>query len=144
VATGDNAIVPLHEVGDRITAAAGAAIGAGRFVRISANMQQTSPLLDISTSLSPLTGGNLPVVSQCTAGQKAFGVAEWDAAAAGDVLGVYCGHFIVPMVSGAAITAGVEVESDANGAAITLASGKANGIAVNTAVGGVVYVRLYS
>lgn len=144
MATGDNAIIPLHEKGDRITCAAGAAIGAGRFVKISANMQQVSPLLDLSTPTSPLTGGNLPVVAQCVAGDKAFGVAEWDASGAGEVLGVFCGHFIVPMVAGAAVAAGVEVQADANGAAITLAAGKANGIAVNTAVGGIVYVRIYS
>jgi hypothetical protein len=47
------------------------------------------------------------------------------------------------MVAGANITAGVQVESDAAGKPITLASGIANGIAVSTATtGNTVYIAL--
>lgn len=144
MATGDNAVIPLYEPGSRITAAATAAIGAGRFVKISGNLQG-GPGLDVSTPTSPLTGGNLPQVAQCVAGDKAYGVSGWDAAASGDVLPVLNGPgMVVPMVSGAATTAGQEVQSDANGAAIPLAAGKSNGMAISAAAGGVVYVRLYS
>jgi hypothetical protein len=142
MATGDNAIVPLFDPGAKITAAATAAIGAGRFVRPSANMQG-GPLLDISGPTTALTGGNLMQVAQTVAGERAIGVAGWDASGAGEVLPVYNGPgIVVPMVSGAATAAGVEVQSDANGAAIPLAAGRPNGMAISAAAGGVVYVRL--
>jgi hypothetical protein len=144
MATGDNAIVPLFDPGAKITAAATAAIGAGRFVKPSGNFQG-GPLLDVTGPTTPLTGGNLMQVAQCVAGDKAVGVAGWDASGAGEVLPVYNGPgIVVPMVSGAATTAGAEVQSDANGAAIPLAAGKSNGMAVSAASGGVVYVRLYT
>jgi hypothetical protein len=77
--------------------------------------------------------------------RRAFGVTKWDTAAADDVVGLFTGTQLVPMLSGAAITAGAEVQSDANGLPITLAAGKANGIAVNTVgAGGVtVWIKLY-
>lgn len=144
MATGDNAIVPLFDPGRKVTAVATAAIGAGRFVKPSGNFQG-GPLLDVTGPTTPITGGNNMQVAQCVSGDKAFGVAAYDAAASGDPVPVYCGPgLIVPMVSGAATAAGAEVQSDANGAAITLAAGKSNGMAVSAASGGVVYVRLYT
>lgn len=140
MATGDNAILPLFTPAQDVTAAASAAIGAGKFVKISADMQ-ASPLLNVS---APLTKGNLMVVAQCVAGDKAIGVSKWDASGADEVLGLFTGGQVVPMTAGAAITAGVEVQSDANGNPITLAAGKANGIAVSTAANAAtVYVKLY-
>lgn len=132
MATGDNPVIPLFEEGHRPTAAAQAVVGAGRFVKVAADLQ-ASPILNIS---SPLVGGNLVQVAQCVAGDRAFGVSGWDAAAVGDVLPVICQPLIVPMVAGAAITFGQEVQSDAAGLPITLAAGKSNGIALNSAAGG--------
>lgn len=144
MALGDNAILPLFDDGEDITAAVTGAIASGKFVKIGATMQG-GPLLDLSTPTSPLTKGNLIVVSACVAGDKAFGVTKWDTAAADDVVGLFTGTQLVPMLSGAAITAGAEVQSDANGLPITLAAGKANGIAVNTvgAGGATVWIKLY-
>jgi hypothetical protein len=140
MATGDNAILPLFTPADDVTCAASAAIGAGKFVKISADMQ-ASPILVVGT---PLTKGNLMVVALCVAGDKAFGVSKWDASGADEVLGVFTGNQIVPMTAGGTVTAGQEVQSDASGNVITLAAGKANGIAVSSATNGnTVYVKLY-
>lgn len=144
MATGDNVVTPLFDPVGKPSAAVTAAVGAGRFLKISGNFQ-AGPLLDVSTPTGPLVGGNLMQVAQCVAGDKAIGVARWDAAAAGDVVGVLgVPGMIVPVVAGGAIVAGTEVQSDANGAAITLAAGKATGYAVSASVGGIVYVRLYA
>jgi hypothetical protein len=145
MATGDNAIIPLFDDGERITCAVTAAVTGGRFVKISGDIQG-GPLLDLSTPTSPLTGGNLLKVAQCVAGDKAFGVAAYDGATVGDPIPVLNGPgYVVPMVAGAAITAGQEVQSDANGQPIPLAAGKSNGMAVSGAGNGAtVYVRLYS
>jgi hypothetical protein len=145
MAYGDNPVVPLREPGERPTAAVTAAVTGGRFVKISGNYQG-GPLLDLSTPTSPLTGGNLPQIAQCVAGDKAYGVSGHDGPTAGDVIPVLQGPgMVVPMTAGAAITAGQEVQSDANGNPIPLAAGKSNGMAESGAGNGAtVYVRLYA
>ncbi|POG06593.1 DUF2190 domain-containing protein [Pseudomonas putida] len=76
----------------------------------------------------------------CAAGAQALGSVaadtEADNAAPVDVLGICL------VTAGAAITAGAEVESDANGQAVTLAAGKSNGIAMDaaTAAGDVIRI----
>lgn len=142
MATGDNPTIPLYEPGSRITAAITAAVVSGTFVKISGSFQG-GPLLSVS---APLTGGNLPQVAQCTAAAKAFGVAGADGALSGDVIPVICGPgIVVPMIVGAGtVTAGQEVECDAAGKPITLASGRPCGMAISTATAtNVVYIRLY-
>jgi len=134
MATGDNPVVPLFEPGERPTAAATAAIGAGKFLKVSADMQ-ASPILNVTT---PLVGGNLFQVAQTVAGDRAIGVAGWDASGSGEVLPVLGPNMVVPMVAGAAITFGNEVQSDAAGLPIPLAAGKSNGIALNSASGGAI------
>lgn len=143
MAVGDNPVIPLFEDGDRPTAAAASAVTNARFVRWATGFQ-AGPLLDVSSPTSPLTGGNLPQAQQCVAGERAAGVAGWDAPNAGDVFPVIAGGgFIVPMLAGGTITAGQEVQSDANGQPITLASGRPNGQALNsTTVGNTVWVQL--
>jgi hypothetical protein len=142
VALGDNAILALFDDGEEITVAALGAIGAGKFVRPGGNFQ-AGPLLDVSTPTSPLTGGNLPQVQACVAGEKALGVTKWDTAASGDVVGLYCGVQAVPMVAGATVIAGQEVQSDANGLPIPLAAGRSNGVALNGGAGGAtIWVKL--
>ena len=132
MAVGDNPVIPLFEPGERPTGAATAAIVAGKFIKIGADMQ-AQPLLNVS---APLTGGNLMQVAQCVAGDRAIGVSGWDAPGVGDVLPIIGPNLIVPMVAGAAIAFGVEVQSDAAGNPITLAAGKSNGIALNAAANG--------
>lgn len=142
MATGDNPLIPLFEPGSRVTAAITAPVNSGTFVRPSASFQGGPPL----SLNSALTGGNLMQVATCGAGQRAFGVAVTDGALATDVIPVICGHdTVIPMIAGAAIAIGVELESDATGRAVTLAAGRANGMAVSTAsiAGAIVYVRLY-
>lgn len=150
MATGDNAITPLYEPGTRITAAATGAIGAGKFVKIGGNFQG-GPLLDLTGPTTPLVKGNLPQVSVCGAGQKAFGVSGADASGADEVLPIINGPgIVVPMTAGATITAGNEVMSDASGNPVpwTSAASEANrvlGLAISGAANAAaVYVRLYT
>lgn len=143
MATGDNPVQPLFEPSNRVTVVATAAVGAGRFVKPSGNFQG-GPLLDLTGPTTPLVGGNLIQCAQCVAGDKAIGVALYDASGNGEPFPCAMAHFILPVVAGGAIAAGNEVQSDANGAAIVLAAGKANGIAVSAAAGGVVYIKMYS
>jgi hypothetical protein len=144
MALGDNTVLALFEPADDITAAVTAAVTSGKFVKVAAAGLQGGPLLDISSPTSPLTKGNLIQVTQCVAGDKAFGVTKWDTAAADDVVGLFTGNQIVPMIAGAAITAGQEIQSDAAGLPIPLAAGKANGLAVSNAAGAAtVYIQLY-
>lgn len=64
--------------------------------------------------------------NQCAAGARAYGV-SMIAATAGNLLSVIItGEGLITL--GAAANAGDEVESDANGCAIPLDTGKANGI----------------
>jgi hypothetical protein len=63
----------------------------------------------------------------CAAGGKAYGVSQIDAEMAGDPLSVGVTGVLL-VFAGASITAGQEVQSDATGRAIPLASGKPNGV----------------
>jgi hypothetical protein len=132
MAVGDNPVIPLFEEGHRPTAAAAAAVFAGKFIKVGADLQ-ASPILNTTT---PLVGGNLMQVVQCVAGDRAIGISGWDAPNVGDVLPVISLPIVVPMVAGAAVTFGQEVQSDAAGLPIPLAAGKSNGIALNSAAGG--------
>lgn len=141
MAKGDNPILPLYEDADHITgavASAGSVLG-GRFVVPSGGFQ-SSPLLNAATVATD--GGNVQI-NQAGAGARALGVAAYDAPNPGDKVTIYTGRFVVPMVAGGSITAGQQVESDAAGKPITLATGVANGLAVSSASSGqTVYIRL--
>jgi hypothetical protein len=77
---------------------------------------------------------NLYRMATCGAGLKPAGVAKYD---------VSSGR-IVPVTTGAAIVAGVQVQSDGAGAAITLASGVPAGLAMSGAGSGAdCQVKLY-
>jgi hypothetical protein len=87
---------------------------------------------------------NLYRCQHAGAGKKPAGVAKYDVTSGGT--GGMHGQpgMIVPVTTGAAIVAGVEVESDANGMAITLASGRAAGLAMSGAGSGAdCQVKLY-
>jgi len=122
-----NEVIPYYEVADRITARCSAAVTGKKFVKISGN-RISGP------GLSAAGDGGTYQVAQTVAGDKAFGVAMWDAAINTMVPVIREG--IVPVTAGAAITAGQEVQSDANGAAIPLAAGKALGLACTGAANG--------
>lgn len=112
-----NDCIPFYEPATAITAQVGATVTGKRFVKITAD-RQAGPALNTSS-----TGGNI-VVGPCTAAAKAHGVAARDAAT-GDKVKVYVQNVVVPVTCGAvALAAGVEVESDASGQAVVLASGR--------------------
>jgi hypothetical protein len=140
MAKGDNPCIPLYYDSPPVTGAATAAIVGGRFVVVGGAFQ-SSPLFNAS---SPATDGGNIQITQAGAAAKVFGVAAYDAAAALDKIPVWHGDTtVVPMVAGGTVTAGQEVESDAAGKPITLASGKAAGIAESSgAAGATVYIRL--
>lgn len=131
-----NECFPLFESSD-VTAQTTAAVTGKRFVDISADITSGPGLSSTSE------GSNLKV-AHATAAAKAFGVAEYDAASGAKVGVIGTPGRIVPVTSGAAITAGAEVEVGTAGKAITLASGKSCGKAVTTASGADVdvYVKL--
>lgn len=118
---------PFHTDG-RISYEATAAVTGKRFLKISGS-RESGPGLSATAE-----GGNYRM-QQCVAGEDSVGVSDKDVAS-GDK-GVALGQpgWVVPVTSGAAIAAGAEVQSDANGKAITLAAGKSLGKCL-TAVGG--------
>lgn len=118
---------PAFRPGESPTAHAAGAITGATFVKPS------------STNSNNTFG-----VVVCTAGARAIGVAAADAASGARVV-VWAGAGTITEVTCAAnLTAGQEVESDASGQAIVLASGKALGQCVADATSGAkAMIRLY-
>lgn len=124
-----NECIPLYDEGDEITATTTAAVAGKTFLGITGALVATFP-------------GNLVKVATNAAGVKPFGVAAYDAPSGASVGVIKEG--VIPVTAGGVITAGDEVESDAAGKAIKLASGKAAGRAVSTATASTdVFVDLY-
>lgn len=105
---------PFWDVADTITCHAEAAVVGCRLVSIS----------------GPRVDGN-PQVSHTAAGEEAFGVASRDKGAGEKVMVIRKG--IVGVTAGVALTAGQDVQSDANGQAIVLAAGVRAGTVVDDA-----------
>ncbi|MBF6315041.1 capsid cement protein [Nocardia farcinica] len=121
-----NEAAPLFRPGKDITGLATAAITGKTFVDVSAN-RGADGLIRVATA---------------AAGARAFGVAAADIASGGH--GAILRGGVVPVTAGGAIAAGAEVEVGASGRAVTLASGKAVGKAVETGTNGNdVFVALY-
>lgn len=143
-----NICVPLFKGGEKdVTVRVTAAVVGKTFGTISANIQ-SGP--EITTAVLPTTydGGNLQAAT-CGAGLEPDGVFAYDAAI-NTIVPLIRKGAIAPVTSGAAITAGAEVMSDAAGKAIpwVSAASEANrkaGKAVTTASGANVdcYVELY-
>lgn len=76
----------------------------------------------------------------CAAGAKALGTVQADTEA--DNVAPVSALGICLVAAGAAVAAGAEVESDASGRAVTLATGKSNGFAMDaaTAAGDVIRI----
>lgn len=135
-----NECIPYFEPNATFTAKATGAVTGKRFVKIGATRTggggegaggATTVGVGLSTDLE-----NLPVVKRTGAKDRAVGVAGWDAADKAEVKVFATGHGLrLPVTSGAAITAGEEVESDAEGRAIPFAAGVKLGVAFVT-VGG--------
>ncbi|TWS25358.1 DUF2190 family protein [Tsukamurella sputi] len=127
----NNECIPLYDDGDNITFKASVAVSGKRFV-------------DIANTGQDATSGTF-VAALPTAGGKTVGVAAYDAPA-GNLFNAIRGRgVVVPVVAGAAVTAGAEVQVDATGAVIPLASGVAVGRAYTaaTASGAECFVSLY-
>lgn len=137
----DISMIPYYEDSHRLPCVAGTTgnVTGGRFVDVAAAQQTGWNGLEAETSAA---GGHV-VVARCLAGKRAIGVAGWTAADGQEVT-VYRGH-TVPVVCGAAVVAGVEVESDSTGRAITLATGRPCGKALSTtsAAGDLCLVTVY-
>ena len=140
-----NICVPLFKGGEKnVTVRTTAAVVGKTFGSISANIQ-SGPELTVATLPATYDGGNFQAAT-CGTGLKPDGVFAYDVVS-GDVVPLIRqqGGAIVPVTSGAAITAGAEVEVGAAGKVITLATGKVAGKATTTAAGANVdcYVELY-
>lgn len=117
-----NEAVILKEPGGDVTYKASAGVTGKRFLKVSGN-RTGGGVAAIGTDLA-----NVYQMAQCGAGQRACGVAAWDVAS-GSLGKCIRGQKVVTVTSGAAVTAGVEVMSDANGKAIAwVASTEANKI----------------
>lgn len=103
-----NDLIPFKEHANRVTCTPSAAVQGKRFVSISGDRQP-----DGTYTIAPTAAGG-----------KAFGVACWDAPIGGrvTVVTVQAGD-IVPVVAGAALTAGQSVMSDADGDAVVATAG---------------------
>lgn len=116
-----NPAVPYWDEADTVTCHAGAAITGKRFVGIS----------------GPRTGDN-PTVTHAAAAAAAasrVGVAAYDAAAGAKVT-VYFGHQVMPVTTGAILSAGASVGSDAAGLAVAAGANPVLGTAYDDAASG--------
>lgn len=121
-----NDCIPYKRPGEDLSAKATAAITGKRFVKISGN-RTSGPLLSTTSE------GSVYQAAPAVLGDRAIGVAAWDAAL-NDIFSIITAG-VVPVTSGAAIVAGAEVQSDANGQAVTLAAGKSLGVCLNGVAG---------
>lgn len=132
-----NAVVPLYKPGDDITGKCTGVVTGKKFIKISA----AHPGRGLQSTAA---GNTIGIIQATVAGARNFGVAGWDGVL-GDFVTVHRSGAVVPVVSGAAVTAGVEVECSADGRVIALNTGRAVGIAMST-VGAAdldVFVSLY-
>lgn len=133
-----NECIPIYRPGADVTCLTTAAVTGKTFVNVSGPLVVGNPAAG--------TDATLIRVATAAAGARAFGVAVYDAASGARVPVItQGGGHVVPVTCGAAITAGAEVECNASGKAITLATGKALGKAVSTttAADTDVFVQLY-
>lgn len=114
-----NVATPLFRPAHHVTARATGPVIGKRFVNISADMGDDGMMQ----------------VALAGAGVASFGVAAADIATGATGLILCAG--VLPVTAGGTITAGAQVEVDAAGRAVTLASGKAVGKAVESATVGV-------
>lgn len=124
-----NECTPLFRPGADVTGLTTGAVTGKTFVDISATRDATTGLIKVATA---------------TAAGLTFGVAAYDAASGARVPVIRGKGSIVPVTAGGTIAAGAEVEVGSSGRAVTIASGKARGRAVEAGTSGNdVFVELY-
>lgn len=106
-----NLCVPVFNQADEWTGHCTGAVGGKRFVKISA-----------SPSGGMLGTENIQIIQNDTAGARTAGVARYDGVA-GDEVPVLSANHILPLVAGAAITAGLPLMSDNQGRAVPWTTG---------------------
>lgn len=124
-----NEVIPLYRPGNDITCKATAAVAGGTFVELS----------------GALTGA-LPQVKTAAAGVRAFGVAARDSVSsdANRVPVIRGSKIVIPVIAGANLAFGDEVEVGANGRAVKKASGVAVGRALAAGTSGApVFIELF-
>lgn len=122
-----NECIPYYKPGADVTFQATATITGKRFVKVSGN-RVSGP------GLTTAVDGSNYSAAPCGAGERAIGVAKYDAASGKKVAVALAG--IVPVTAGGTIAAGAEVEADATGKAITKASGVPLGVCMTAATSG--------
>jgi hypothetical protein len=123
-----NECIPLYRPGQDISAVTTGAVVGKTFLDYSAAL--TTGLVSVNTA---------------TAAGKVCGVAAYDAASGSRVAVIRGKGQIVPVTSGAAVTALAEVEVGASGKAVTFSAGVKVGRALNTvgAANAQLWVELY-
>lgn len=127
-----NELIPYYRPGQDVTAKAEVALTGKLCVQIS-DPRTSGPGLAATAEGSVYTVGLPSTAGAAGAGKRVFGVAKYDAAI-GTLVGVARGG-IIPITSGAAISAGQEVEVAATGKVIPLAAGQPIGVCCNTVAG---------
>jgi Uncharacterized conserved protein (DUF2190) len=131
----NNECIPVFEPADRLTGKVTPVGGVRgkRFVAVSA---------DVTGGLYGTENVN---VAECGAGVRPVGVSAYDGVQ-NEQIPLITDHSWVPMPAGAAITAGQEVQSDAQGRPIPLAAGRPCGLAITSqgTVDADVLIKLYS
>jgi predicted RecA/RadA family phage recombinase len=131
----NNELIPWEEDADRLPCQAAAAVTGKKFVAVTAP-RPSGPMIPATAQVGasdPTDGGRIQVGPPAAGGQV-LGVASWDAAV-GEGVTVVC-EGVLPVIAGAALTAGQAVQVDATGAAIPLAAGTKVGLAVNSTANG--------
>lgn len=135
-----NEAIPIYEDADELPCFCKAAVTGKRFVQVAGNKKGTTSVTGIDIGLDTGgSGGNYQVgLPNCSgaAGAAAIclGVAAFDQVINGIVTVHRVGIF--PVTCAANINAGAEVEVDATGKVIPLASGKAVGMCMNGVLSG--------
>lgn len=128
----DNESIPYFDPMEPVTGHCTAAVRGKRFVAIS------------GSPVGGMIGTENPRIAEAGAGVKAFGVSAYDGAINEEIPTL--SGVITPVVAGAALVAGQEVQSDGQGRAIPLAAGRPSGQAVEdqATVDADVAIKVYS
>jgi hypothetical protein len=127
-----NDCIPFKQPGENVTAKAEGAVTGKRCVQIS-GPRTSGPGLAATAEGSVYVCGIPSTTGALGADKKVFGVAAWDAA--DTTLFTVIRGGIVPITASAAITAGAEVEVDADGRVSPLTTGIAIGVCCGTVSG---------